>query len=136
MALVGNDLYVANTDAVLRFPYQPAQTRIDGAGDQGGRPAGRADQPPLDQERDRQRRTARKLYVTVGSNSNVAENGMAAEDGRAAIWEIDRKTGAAPRLRHPACAIRTAWPGEPTAARCGRWSTSATSSAATSCPTT
>jgi glucose/arabinose dehydrogenase len=46
-----------------------------------------------------------KLYATVGSNSNVAENGMAAEEGRAAIWEIDRKSGAshlfATGLRNP-----------------------------------
>jgi glucose/arabinose dehydrogenase len=34
-----------------------------------------------------------KLYVTVGSNSNIGENGLAAEEGRAAIWEVDAKTG-------------------------------------------
>ena len=61
-----------------------------------------------------------ELYVTVGSNSNVAENGMAAEAGRAAIWEIDRETRRAPRVR-----VRAAQPGRHgvgagDAARCGR----------------
>ena len=60
------------------------------------------------------------LYVTVGSNSNVAENGMDKEEGRAAIWEVDRSTGEhrifASGLRNP---NGLAW--EPRAARCGRW---------------
>jgi glucose/arabinose dehydrogenase len=51
-----------------------------------------------------------KLYVTVGSNSNVAERGMEAETGRAAIWEVDPKTGST-ACSPPACAIRTAWAG-------------------------
>ena len=81
-------------------------------------------------------RDGRKLYVTVGSNSNVGENGIEAEKDRAAILEIDPATGAsrvfASGLRNP---NGLAWqPANP--ARCGRWSTSATSSATISCPTT
>ena len=82
------------------------------------RPAGGADQPSLDQERGGQPRTARTLYVSVGSNSNVGENGLAAEDGRAAIWEVDRSTGEhrvfASGLRNP---VGMAWSRRP--ARCG-----------------
>ena len=58
-----------------------------------------------------------KLYVTVGSNSNVAEHGMEAEEGRAAIWEVDLASGTHAHLRHPACATRTAWPGSHGAAQ-------------------
>ena len=54
-----------------------------------------------------------KLYVTVGSNSNVGENGMDDEEGRAAIWEVDRDSGAH-RIFARACAIPTAWPGSRT----------------------
>ncbi len=74
-----------------------------------------------------------KLYVTIGSNSNVGENGIAAEEGRADIWEVDPKTGThrvfASGLRNP-----TAWAGA--AAPSGPRSTSATRSAAIWCPTT
>ena len=92
MALVGNDFYVANTDAVVRFPYTPGQTRIEGAGtklvDLPGGTLNHHWTKSLIASPD-----GSKLYATVGSNSNVAENGMAAEEGRAAIWEIDRATG-------------------------------------------
>ncbi|HEX6361379.1 MAG TPA: sorbosone dehydrogenase family protein [Albitalea sp.] len=91
MALVGNDLYVANADAVMRFPYTAGQTRIEAAGTRlTDLPAGRNHHwtKSLIASRD-----GRKLYATVGSNSNVAENGMQEEEGRAAIWEIDRATG-------------------------------------------
>ena len=77
MALVGNDLYVANTDAVVRFPYtRGRRRRSTRAGTQGRRPAGRAAQPPLDQEPHRQPRRHASSTSTVGSNSNVAENGI------------------------------------------------------------
>ena len=81
-------------------------------------------------------RDGSKLYVTVGSNSNVGENGMEHEEGRAAIWEIDRASGNsrlfATGLRNP---NGMAW--EPRRRRAvDRRSTSATRSAATSCPTT
>ncbi len=104
MALVGNDLYVANSDAVLRFPYTAGDTRITVPGTKVvDLPAGTINHhwtKNLIASRD-----GSKLYVTVGSNSNVAERGMAAEEGRAAIWEVDIKTGAhrvfASGLRNP-----------------------------------
>jgi glucose/arabinose dehydrogenase len=104
MALVGNALYVANTDAVLRFDYQSGQTTITGPGtkvlDLPAAPINHHWTKNLIASPD-----GSKLYVTVGSNSNVGENGMAAEAGRAAIWEVDRLTGAhrvfASGLRNP-----------------------------------
>jgi glucose/arabinose dehydrogenase len=91
MALVGNELYVANTDAVLRFPYTTGDTQIKVAGRKlVDLPAGSINHhwtKNIIASQD-----ASKLYVTVGSNSNVAENGMAAEFERAAIWEVDLKT--------------------------------------------
>ena len=93
VALVGNDLYVANTDALVRYPYRTGQTRITAPGTiltelPGG---------PIDHHWTKSLRASpdgSKLYVGVGSNSNITENGMAAERGRAAVWEIDRATGA------------------------------------------
>jgi glucose/arabinose dehydrogenase len=104
MALVGKDLYVANTDAVLRFPYSGGQTRITVKGEKlADLPAGPRNHhwtKNLIASRD-----GAKLYVTVGSNSNVAEHGMQEEEGRAAIWEIDARSGAkrlfASGLRNP-----------------------------------
>ena len=136
MALVGDDLYVANTDAVVRFPYQDGADQDHRARREGRRPAGGTDQSPLDQERDRRARDGTKLYVTVGSNSNVAENGMRGR-GRPRRDLGDRPaTGAAPRSSPRACAIRTVWPGSRRPARFGPRSTSATRSAAISCPIT
>jgi len=92
MALVGGDLYVANTDAVVRFAYRPGQTRIDEAGTRLTRlPAG-----PRNHHWTKNiiaSPDGARLYATVGSNSNVAEHGMAEEANRAAILEIDRATG-------------------------------------------
>ena len=92
MVLVGNDLYVADTDAVLRFAYTPDATHIDGTGQKvTDLPAGTINHhwtKNIIASAD-----GAKLYVTVGSNSNVGDNGMAAEAGRAAIWEVDAKTG-------------------------------------------
>lgn len=91
MALIGNDLYVANADALVRFPYRPGATRISTEGTKvTDLPAGRNHHwtKTLIASRD-----GRKLYVTVGSNSNAGENGMEEEEGRAAIWEIDVATG-------------------------------------------
>jgi glucose/arabinose dehydrogenase len=87
MALVGNSLYVANADAVVRFPYRAGDTQISAP------PEVVVDLPAginhhwtksLVANRD-----GSKLYVGVGSNSNVAEKGMEIEEGRAAIWEVD-----------------------------------------------
>ena len=92
MALVGTDLYVANTDAILRFPYTPGQTRITAPGLViATLPAG-----PINHHWTKNliaSADGRKLYVTVGSNSNVAERGIEAEAKRAAIWEVDLATG-------------------------------------------
>jgi len=104
MALVGNDLYVANADAVLRFPYSTGDTRITVPGRKVvALPAG-----PINHHWTKNLIASldgSKLYVTVGSNSNVAEYGMAVEVGRAAIWEVDIRSGAhrifAGGLRNP-----------------------------------
>ena len=104
MALVGNDFYVADTDAVLRFPYVAGATAITAPATKVvDLPAG-----PINHHWTKNviaSPDGSKLYVTVGSNSNVGENGMAAEEGRAAIWEVDARTGAhriyAAGLRNP-----------------------------------
>jgi glucose/arabinose dehydrogenase len=104
VVLVGNDLYVANTDAVLRFPYHDGDTQIAAPGvklvDLPGGPIDHHWTKSMVASAD-----GSKLYVGVGSNSNITENGMAAELDRAAVWEIDRATGAhrlyATGLRNP-----------------------------------
>ena len=93
IVLVGDTLYVANTDEVLAFNYVPGATQITTPG------AHLADLPagPIDHHWTKAMTVSAdgaKLYVGVGSNSNITENGMAVEDGRAAIYEIDRATGA------------------------------------------
>jgi glucose/arabinose dehydrogenase len=92
MALVGSDLYVANTDAVVRFPYTEGMTQITEAGTKVvDLPAG-----PLNHHWTKNvvaSADGSQLYVTVGSNSNVAENGIDKEEGRAAIWVVDRGSG-------------------------------------------
>jgi glucose/arabinose dehydrogenase len=92
MALVGEQLYVANTDAIVRFPYAAGQTEIKAAGTRlTDLPAG-----PRNHHWTKNLIASpdgRKLYVTVGSNSNVAEHGMQEEEGRAAIWEVDIASG-------------------------------------------
>jgi glucose/arabinose dehydrogenase len=104
VVLVGNDVYVANTDAVMRFPYQTGQTQITTPGvklcDLPGGPIDHHWTKSLTASPD-----GTKLYAGVGSNSNITENGILAEMGRASIWEIDRATGAhreyATGLRNP-----------------------------------
>ncbi|MDO8906861.1 MAG: sorbosone dehydrogenase family protein [Pseudohongiella sp.] len=109
MALVGDYLYVANADSLVRYPYESGQDMITAP-------------PQLVQDLtlgtlnhhwtknliahpDR-----RSLYVAIGSNSNVGENGMDEEVGRAAIWEVDIETGTsriyASGLRNP---VGMAW---------------------------
>jgi glucose/arabinose dehydrogenase len=92
MELIGETLYVANCDAILRFPYRAGQTRITAQGTKF------ADLPGLPYNHHWTKNIlasgdGTKLFATVGSNSNVGENGMAAEEGRAAIWEFDVATG-------------------------------------------
>ena len=92
VVLVGNDLYVANTDAIIRFPYVPGQTQITAPGvkltDLPAQSPNHHWTKSLTASPD-----GTKLYVGVGSNSNITENGIGAEEGRAAIWEVDRATG-------------------------------------------
>ncbi len=92
MALVGNTLYVADTDAVLKFPYTTGATSIPTAGTKvTDLPAGTINHhwtKNIIASAD-----GRKLYATTGSNSNAGENGIEAEAGRAGIWEIDLATG-------------------------------------------
>jgi glucose/arabinose dehydrogenase len=91
MALVGNDFYVADTDALIRYTYHAGQTRITEAGEKvTDLPAG-----PFNHHWTKNviaSPDGSRLYVTVGSNSNAAENGIAAEAERAAIWEVDPRT--------------------------------------------
>jgi glucose/arabinose dehydrogenase len=104
MALVGDALYVANTDAIVRYPYQIGQTAIDAQGvkvvDLPAGPRNHHWTKSLIASPD-----GSKLYVGIGSNSNVAEHGMEEEKGRAEVWEVDVKTGAhrvfASGLRNP-----------------------------------
>jgi glucose/arabinose dehydrogenase len=112
MALIGSDFYVANTDAVMGFRYVEGETRISAAGVPiVSLPAGRINRhwtkgliASVDGSR---------LYVAVGSNSNVAERGIANEEGRAAIWEVDPKSKShrifASGLRNP---VGLAWEPE------------------------
>jgi glucose/arabinose dehydrogenase len=92
MALIGNTLYVADTDALLAFPYKDGETQItEPARKVVDLPAG-----PIDHHWTKNviaSPDGSKLYVTVGSNSNAGENGLENEEGRAAIWEVDPKTG-------------------------------------------
>jgi glucose/arabinose dehydrogenase len=109
MVLVGDVLYVANTDAVVRVPYTTGQTHV------GATPTTVVSLPagPIDHHWTKNvvaSPDGSMLYVSVGSNSNVAENGIAVEEGRAAIWEVNARTGAhrvyASGLRNP---VGMAW---------------------------
>ncbi len=91
MALIGDQLYVANADGLMRFPYKEGETRIADPGTKIAElPAGRNHHwtKSLVASPD-----GTRLYVGVGSNSNVGENGMNEEERRAAILEIDPATG-------------------------------------------
>lgn len=109
MTLVGNDLYVANTDGLVCFAYRTGETQIIESGVKViDLPAG-----PINHHWTKNviaSRDGSLLYVTVGSNSNVGENGMENEVNRAAIWEVDPATGRsrifASGLRNP---IGLAW---------------------------
>src|SRR4029079_14788470 len=109
MALIGNAFYIANSDAVVRVPNTSGALRLD------SQPVKVADIPggTLNHHWTKSliaSRDGSRLYVGVGSNSNAAENGLAKEEGRAAIWEIDPATGAhrvfASGLRNP---VGLAW---------------------------
>ena len=92
MALSGSNLYVANTDSLQRFAYQEGATQLSGPGTKVmDLPAG-----PINHHWTKNviaSRDGTRLYVTVGSNSNAAENGLAVEQDRARIIEVDPATG-------------------------------------------
>jgi len=104
ITLLGNDLYIADTDAILRYPFTPGQTKITAPPQKIiDLPGGLIDHhwtKSLTASPD-----GSKLYAGVGSNSNAQERGPEAETNRAAIWEVDPKTGAyrvfASGLRNP-----------------------------------
>jgi len=115
MVLVGDSFYVANTDAVLRYAYKAGQTKLTG-------PAERVTELPAGTLNHHWTKNlvasadGKRLYASVGSNSNAAENGIDAEKQRAAILEIDVLNGAkrvyASGLRNP---VGMAWePGSGT----------------------
>jgi len=115
MALIGDSLYVANTDGIVRFPYKAGDTHITAA------PARVADLPAGPRNHHWTKslvasRDGSKLYAGLGSNSNVMENGVEAEAGRAAIAEIDVRSGSqrifASGMRNP---VGLAW--EPSSGR-------------------
>jgi glucose/arabinose dehydrogenase len=91
MALVGGQLYVGNADAIVKMPFTPGDTRVTAT------PVHVTDLPSGINHHWTKNilasRDGAKLYATVGSNSNVGENGLAAEEGRAAIWEVELATG-------------------------------------------
>ncbi len=109
MVLVGSTFYVANTDAIVSYAYTPGQTHLEG-------PASRLTDLPAGTINHHWTKNlvasadGKKLYASVGSNSNAAENGIEAEEGRAAIYEIDIVSGAkrlyATGLRNP---VGMAW---------------------------
>ena len=103
MALVGSELYIANADGIVKVPYRAGQTSIVATPTKVTElPAGANHHwtkniiASLD---------GSKLYATVGSNSNIGDNGMDSEKGRAAIWEVDVASGTkrlfATGLRNP-----------------------------------
>ena len=103
IALAGNRLYVANQDALVRFDYQPGQIRASGP------PVTVTALPAAINHHWTKSLAAspdgRSLYVGIGSNSNIGERGMAVEEERAMVWQVDAETGAARRfatgLRNP-----------------------------------
>ena len=92
LAFVDGSIYVANQDALMRFPYQPGQTRITAPGQEVTKLPSRLNHhwtKALTASAD-----GLTLYVGIGSNSNVGERGIAVEEERAVVWAIDRATGA------------------------------------------
>ena len=109
MALVGDTFYVGNTDGIVAFPYAPGATQLPGAGQRltTYQPGGHWTRSLLASP------DHKRLYVGVGSLSNISESGMEVEEGRACIYEYELETGAhrifAAGLRNP---VGLAW--EPT----------------------
>lgn len=109
MALVGDTFYVGNTDGIVAFPYDDGATRLTGPGRRmvEFKPGGHWTRSLIVSP------DKSKIYAGVGSLTNIGDEGMQAEEGRAAIWELDLDTGKArifaSGLRNP---VGTAW--EPT----------------------
>ena len=109
MALFGTSLFGADSDAVLQFPYTPGDTEIHAPPTLvTALPAG-----PINHHWTKSliaSADGRELFVGVGSNSNAAENGLAVEHERAAVWKIDPRSGShtifASGLRNP---VGLAW---------------------------
>lgn len=91
MALVGSQLYIANADGIVKVPYETGQTSVTAV------PAKVTALPAGANHHWTKNIIASpdgsKLYATVGSNSNIGDNGMESEEGRAAIWEVDLSSG-------------------------------------------
>jgi glucose/arabinose dehydrogenase len=114
MALVGDRLYVANTDSLMAFPYRTGDTKI---ADKGHKVASLpASDPNFHWGRSLVASAdGTRLYVGVGSASNIGEYGLEAEDNRAAVLEIDLKKGEAivyaSGLRNPTALAWNPWTG-------------------------
>jgi glucose/arabinose dehydrogenase len=113
IAWADGTLYVANHDEVLAFPYTPGQTRL------GGPARKLMDLPAAGNHWMRNielNPEGTALYVAVGSDSNIGEKGIAAEEGRAMIWELDLESGEArpfgAGLRNPNGLDWNPWSGE------------------------
>ncbi|MES2664476.1 MAG: sorbosone dehydrogenase family protein [Pseudomonadota bacterium] len=106
MALVNGTFYVGNTDGIVAFPYTEGDTRLTGPGTRrlDFKPGGHWTRSLIASQ------DGTRIYAGVGSLSNIGDQGMDAERGRAAIWEHDIATGAsrifASGLRN---AVGTAW---------------------------
>jgi glucose/arabinose dehydrogenase len=98
LALVNGSLYVANQDVLLRFPYSVGQTRITVQGEEVTKLPSQINHhwtKSLAANPD-----GTKLYVGIGSNSNIGERGLSVEEDRAVIWEIDPVTGSHRIMAH------------------------------------
>lgn len=94
LAWIDDTLYVAATDAILAYPYRLGAKQVD------GKPRALTPLPggPINHHWTKDLALSpdgQFLYVSIGSNSNIAEKGLEAEKGRAAIWQVDRQSGAA-----------------------------------------
>jgi len=113
LALIGERLYVANTDSLMSYPYKEGDTKITDAGRKiTGLPA---NAPNYHWTKSLTASPDGKLYVGIGSNSNIAERGLDPEDNRAAVLEIDTKAGEsniyASGLRNPTDLAFNPWTG-------------------------
>jgi glucose/arabinose dehydrogenase len=135
MALVRNTSTSRTPDAVMRFEYRDGAREHQRARHESRRPCRRPDQPSLDQESASRAPTASTCTSPVGSNSNVAENGMENEERRAGDPGDRYRDRALARVRLRSAQSERHRLGNRRAARSGLPSTSATSSVTISCPT-